>query len=113
MAVGYGIVAAADSYGVILVAMVVFGLGMGAVMPNLSVWLMARAPAALRGRAVGGLSASLFLGQFLSPLAVEPIVAPFGLAAAYGTVGALLAIAAAAFALHATLSPRLEEESGP
>ena len=57
------------------------------------------------------LNESLFLGQFLSPLAVEPIVAPFGLATAYGTVGALLAVAAVAFALHATLFPRAAGES--
>ena len=106
MGIGYGIVAAADSYGVVLVAMLVNGLGMGSVMPNLSVWLMARAPAALRGRAVGGLSASIFLGQFLSPLAVEPIAAPFGLAAAYGVVGGLLVLAAGGFALHAALVRR-------
>ncbi len=106
MGVGYGIVAAADSYGVILAAMVMNGLGMGSVMPNLSVWLMARAPAALRGRAVGGLSASIFLGQFLSPLAVEPIAGPFGLATAYAVVGGLLILAAIGFAIHATLFPR-------
>ncbi len=111
MAVGYGIVAAADSYAVVLLAMPVNGLGMGAVMPNLSVWLMARAPAALRGRAVGGLSASIFLGQFLSPLAVEPIAAPFGLATAYGVVGGLLLLAAAAFALHAMVHPRIAGEA--
>lgn len=106
MGVGYGIVAAADSYGVILAAMVMNGLGMGSVMPNLSVWLMARAPAALRGRAVGGLSASIFLGQFLSPLAIEPIAGPFGLATAYAVVGGLLILAAIGFAIHATLFPR-------
>ncbi len=110
MAVGYGIVAIADSYGVVLMAMIVNGLGMGSVMPNLSVWLMARAPAALRGRAVGGLSASIFLGQFLSPLVVEPIAAPFGLAAAYGAAGALLVLCAAGFALHATVFPRTGDE---
>ena len=110
MGVGYAIVAMADSYAVVVAAMLVNGLGMGSVMPNLSVWLMARAPAALRGRAVGGLSASIFLGQFLSPLAVEPIAGPFGLAAAYGAVGGLLVLAAAVFALHATLYPRAAGE---
>ncbi len=107
IAIGYAIVALADSYGIVLVAMVITGIGMGSVMPNLSVWLMARAPAQLRGRAVGGLSASIFLGQFLSPLAVAPIAAPFGLAAAYATVAVVLAVASAAFALHVFRHPRM------
>ena len=106
MAAGYGVIAIAETYATVLAAMAVTGLGMGSVMPNLSVWLMARAPAQLRGRAVGGLTASIFLGQFLSPLAVEPIAAPFGLAAAYATVAILLALSAAAFAAHVLRYPK-------
>ena len=110
MATGYLVIAVADSYGTILVATAITGLGMGSVMPNLSVWLMARAPAAVRGRAVGGLTASIFLGQFISPLAAAPVAGPFGLAATYGCVSAALALAAAGFALHVRRHPRLADE---
>ncbi|WP_404384186.1 MFS transporter [Caenispirillum salinarum] len=97
MAAGYGLIATAGSYGVVMVALALAGPSMGINMPNASVWLLARVPPAMRGRALGGLTTSLFLGQFVSPLASQPVVAAFGPGTAFTVVAALAAAAAATF----------------
>jgi MFS family permease len=87
---GYAGVALADTYGFVLVGMAVSGLGFGLLIPNMNVWVAARTPEALRGRALGGLAAFLFLGQFLSPLISQPLSSQLGLAAVYGLAGGLM-----------------------
>lgn len=97
MAAGYGLIAFAGGYGVVMVALALAGPSMGINMPNASVWLLSRVPPHLRGRALGGLTTSLFLGQFVSPLASQPVVAAFGPSTAFAVVAGLAAVAAATF----------------
>jgi MFS family permease len=46
------------------------GLGAGMVLPTLITWAMAKLPIEVRARGTGVWQSSMFLGQFLSPLAV-------------------------------------------
>jgi MFS family permease len=55
------------------------GIGIGVAYPNLYVWLANSAPLAVRGRALGGMNTALFLGQFLSPIISQPVVASYDL----------------------------------
>lgn len=96
MALGYGIIAAAGSPSMVLAGLVVTGAGMSGIMPGLMAGAMAVAPASARGRVAGGLTASIFLGQFLSPLASQAWIGWFGYAAAFRDMGILLAMAALA-----------------
>lgn len=73
MGVGYGFVGLAGGLGPVLAGLVVGGAGVGLLMPNLSTWLTSCAPVALRGRALGGMTTAIFLGQFLSPVASQPV----------------------------------------
>lgn len=57
----------AKSYPVVVTGMAVCGLGFGWMMPNSNLWLLSLAPAARRGRLVGGLTTAFFIGQFSSP----------------------------------------------
>lgn len=57
----------------IFLALVLFGCGLGSMMPNLTTWCAHGAPPARRGQAMGLLSASIFLGQFLAPLVALPL----------------------------------------
>ena len=99
-AVGYLIIGMADSYNVVLVGLIIAGLGFGLLMPNLNVWLSSIIPDSLRGRALGGLTTFFFLGQFLSPIASQPITNAVGLDRTYIFTGiALLIVAIAFFAL--------------
>ncbi|MGP1386192.1 MAG: MFS transporter [Thainema sp.] len=85
--VGYLIVAIAQSYAVVLIGLIIAGIGFGVLIPNANVWLNAITPTAARGRAVGGLSTSVFLGQFFSPILSQPLIQQTGSGATYGLVG--------------------------
>ena len=93
MAAGYGIIAAAMSQAFVVAGLVVTGMGMGCIMPGLMAGAMTIAPPPVRGRIAGWLTASIFLGQFLSPLASQPWVGWFGYAAAFRDMSLLLALA--------------------
>lgn len=71
MGVGFWLLGTAQTYGEVMAAMAVNGLGMGFLMPNTSLWLLAVAPLQVRGRLVSALTGVLFLGQFLSVFAVQ------------------------------------------
>lgn len=85
--VGYLIIAIAQSYATVLIGLIIAGIGFGVLIPNANVWLNAITPVAARGRAVGGLSTSVFLGQFFSPILSQPLIQQTGSAATYGWVG--------------------------
>lgn len=90
MGLGYVLISAAPALLWLLPGLLIAGFGSGLFMPNGSNWLMSTVPARLRGRAVGLFTASLFAGQFASPLAVQPIVSRFNTGAAFGWVGLTL-----------------------
>lgn len=99
MAVGYGLIGIAGSYGAVIVGVVASGFGVGVFFPNSSLWVLALAPPRLRGRLVGGLTAAIFIGQFLSPLLLEPVVAFTSLGTAFGIAAAAMALVATGLAL--------------
>jgi MFS family permease len=87
MSLGYGLIGASTNLAVIAVGLVLAGLGFGMNTPNCSAWLLTEAPAGARGRALGGLTSAIFLGQIVSPFVYEPIVRHLGSAGAFLAVG--------------------------
>ena len=65
------------------VAVVLIGIGEGLLMPTILTWIAAITPRQFLGRAMGGFSVSLNIGQFASALAVVPVIA---IAATYGNM---------------------------
>lgn len=57
--------------------------GIGLLMPNTSLYLLSLSQAHNRGRIMGGMTGAVFLGQFFSPIALQPIVNQVGLSAAH------------------------------
>lgn len=103
-AIGYFIIGMAGSYNLVVIGLVIAGLGFGLLMPNLNVWLSNIIPDTLRGRALGGLTTFFFLGQFLSPIASQPITNMVGLDRTYIFTGiALFVVAIAFFALRKSI----------
>jgi len=100
MGVGYGLLSLAASYWLLLVGLVIAGAGFGLLMPNVNVWLVSFVPASVRGKFVGGLATSFLLGQFVSPLLMEPVVRTIGVGNSFGLVGGLLIAVAAGFLLY-------------
>lgn len=65
------------------------GIGFGLVVVNINAWLLSLAPPHRRGRAVGMLTMSFFLGQFFSPIVFQPIVAYGGIQGLFAVVSAV------------------------
>ena len=70
---GYALISLGGSPVTMYLGLVVSGIGMGLVVPNLYLWLANETPLAIRGRVLGGFTTALFLGQFLSPIISHPI----------------------------------------
>jgi MFS family permease len=73
-----GVVPGAGMVAAVFPATLAAGIGYGLIAPNLIAWLAAVAPPQLRGRLFGGMTGSLFLGQFLSPYVWGPVTSAFG-----------------------------------
>ncbi len=106
LAAGIALVGAAHSYLAVVAAMAVAGVGMGISMPNLMAAALAIAPVAVRGRVAGGLTASFFIGQFVSPFLSQPLVGAFDFATMFTIVAAVLGAVAAATAAVGLRSAR-------
>jgi len=74
MAVAYVCISYSDTYGMVMLAMLLAGLGMGVMIPNANVWVMQLAPPEIRGREIGRLTTFWFMGQFLSPIILLPFL---------------------------------------
>lgn len=100
MGLGYGLLCLAANYWLLLAGLVIAGAGFGLLMPNVNVWLVSFVPGSVRGKFVGGLATSFLLGQFVSPLLMEPLVRTIGVGNSFGLVGGLLIAVAAGFLLY-------------
>ncbi len=74
-------------------------LGFGLFMPNVNVWVNMVAPLAYRGRAVGGLMTSFFLGMFFAPLVSHPLTAHFGISFTFAIAGCFIIVLGAILSL--------------
>lgn len=87
LAAGFAGLWAADSITVAMISTALAGIGMGFCMPTFITTALNVTPARHRGLAVGIVTSAIFLGQFLSPLASQPLIAHLGYANAFA-VGA-------------------------
>lgn len=87
---GFFILSQSESMIGMFLSMPLIGIGLGFNFPNLTIWLMSRIPATMRGRATGGMSTAIFLGQFTSPFLSQPLVKFFGLSGAFSAAAVLM-----------------------
>ncbi|WP_294346323.1 MFS transporter [Prosthecochloris sp.] len=83
VAAGYVLIGNFFGFTYILAGLALAGFGNGMLMPNGSFWLMEVTPEQIRGKAVGGFTGMIFLGQFLSPILMAPVVSLFSLDGAF------------------------------
>ncbi|MCE2489607.1 MAG: MFS transporter [Anaerolineae bacterium] len=76
----YLLIALAPSSPIVYAGLLLCGVALGWILPNLNLWLANQTPRALRGRLLGGFSAVIFLGHFLSPVLLQapPTLAEMG-----------------------------------
>lgn len=107
MGVGCIVTGAADSLPVLMIGQLIFGMGAGLIMPNLMSWLMATASESRRGQLTGTLTAAIFAGQFLSPIAAQPFVHDHGVPGTFTRFAfALATLAAVLLAIRLTQAAR-------
>lgn len=107
MGVGCLITGAADSLPLLLVGQLIFGAGAGLIMPNLMSWLLSVSPELRRGQLTGTLTAAIFAGQFLSPIAAQPLVRAHGVPGTFTHFAfVLFALAAVLFAIRVAITVR-------
>lgn len=87
LAMGFSAVASGDTLGVEMFGTGLIGAGLGLCMPTFITTALNVTPARHRGLVSGAVTSAIFLGQFLSPLATQPLVTRLGYAGAFG-VGA-------------------------
>jgi MFS family permease len=79
MGIGLLLITVSGGSAVMYPGLISAGVGIGIAYPNLYVWLANSAPLAIRGRVLGGMNSALFLGQFISPIISQPVVATYDL----------------------------------
>jgi len=70
LSLGLWLLMRGHSYNQVLLAVVIHGLGAGLLVPNAMAPVMEALSARTRGRGLGGFTACLYFGQFVSPLVV-------------------------------------------
>lgn len=92
MALGFLILLLAATTLAIFAAVAAIGAGYALVSPSFVALALNLAPAQKRGLAGGILTASIFIGQFCSPLASTPAIAGYGYPALFGGTALVLVI---------------------
>lgn len=107
MALAYLCIVFGNSYTNVMMAMFLAGLGMGLMIPNANVWVMQLAPPETRGKEIGRLTTFWFLGKFLSPLMLLPILKLFSQSQVFITLSMILFILSLGFLIiHISLSKK-------
>lgn len=107
MGAGFLLLSGAVSLPAITAAVGLIGCGFGLVLPGFITSALDAAPAARRGLASGAMTTSIFLGQFASPLAMQPAVEAFGYVDAFR----LAALVLAALSVTVLVGLRLPRET--
>jgi len=91
------IISFAENYLQVVSGLAVSGVGLGLLIPNLNLCLIAETPPMYRGRVLGGLITSLFLGQFFSAVVAQPLISELGSNGTFGLIGFVLMILSLVF----------------
>jgi MFS family permease len=83
MAAAFVCIALSTTYVLVVIAMMLSGLGMGMMIPNTNMWVMKLAPPEIRGKEIGKLTTFWFLGQFLSPVIIFPVLKTVSLSSTF------------------------------
>lgn len=103
-AVGFGALSLASAYWVVVGCGLFSGFAVGLLMPTMKLWTMNTASLAVRGKAIGAMTAAMFLGQFFSPIMAQPLTQHHqGIALLYSIVGVVAFALACWFAATAVL----------
>lgn len=72
--VGFALISLSGSVLTAALSTAIAGLGAGLLMPNTSLCLLSQSSPRNRGRIMSGMTGAVFLGQFFSPVAFQPLL---------------------------------------
>jgi hypothetical protein len=79
---------------------------MGMMIPNTNMWVMKIAPLQIRGKEIGKLTTFWFLGQFLSPIIIFPVLNVLSLSSTFVIAAAFLFIISIGFLIFSFVEKR-------
>jgi len=94
---GHVIIGTANIEFMTWLGLMISGFGSGLMIPTLSTWMMRISPNRFRGRLTGGMMSAIFVGQFLSPILVRPLVINGGTSRAFEVIGYVMLALCAIF----------------
>lgn len=100
-AAGYLSILWLDSPTAMVITLAISGFGSGLLIPNTTLCLLAQTTPSNRGSTMGRNTSAIFLGQFLSPLAFQPLLANSSLPVAFFESGLLAVAIALVYAIGA------------
>lgn len=112
VAIGFVLIGTATDFSDVIVGMAVGGFSMGAFFPNANMAILSRTTSAVRGRALAGLTAAFFLGQFASPFFTLPLAGWATLGGSFVLIGYGLAAMGAFFVALAIFNRAQRSRSG-
>lgn len=98
---------------VTVVGAIVSGGAGGMIAPHIETRILARAPLALRARAISAMFTILYAADFLNPLLVTPIRAVFGIHGAFVVVGGALLAGGVVLLVFGRLAPHSTIDAAP
>lgn len=72
--IGYILISLVSTYYLIIIGLVIVGIGIGTIIPNINVCLVSISDISIRGRIIGGMALCYFPGQFCSQIFIQPII---------------------------------------
>lgn len=111
--VGFTVTSLTTNYWAIVVGIVIAGTGLGLLLPTTNYWVSARVDEQYRGRALSGVTTTQFLGMFISPIAVAPLIEMFGTGRTFLVLGAVGLVLAGVFGAIAVRNQSSLTEATP
>jgi MFS family permease len=107
---GIGILGLSLGHGIVGIGagVLLLNLGSGVQTPNLTHWVMDKAPLPVRGRAMGLLFSAQFLGPFLNSSFIAPAISAYGLRNILAVIASLIAVGVALAVLRARSAPIIQ-----
>lgn len=99
MALGFVLTSFAQSYIIVLIAMMFTGLGVGMMIPNTNLWVIKITPLEIRGKQIGKLTTFWFLGQFISPILFLPLYGIMSISSVFMLGAVLLLVLSITFVI--------------
>ncbi|MFC1947769.1 MFS transporter [Chloroflexota bacterium] len=91
-AIGFAILSQASTTWLVGLSITFFGAGQGMLMPTTQLWVGELVPASFRGRITSYLGSFGLIGQFLSPIILNPLASSLGLNNVFLVIGVLCGI---------------------